>query len=73
MLLSYTDLREKKGIRYTKMHLRRLADAGKFPRPTKLNDAPNSPNTWDEGEVDDHIAKRLAARAAERNSAPEAP
>jgi predicted DNA-binding transcriptional regulator AlpA len=66
MLLSYDDLREKKGIRYTKMHLSRLAAAGKFPRPTKLNDAPNSPNTWDEGEVDDHIAKRFAARNSEQ-------
>jgi predicted DNA-binding transcriptional regulator AlpA len=68
MLLSHNDLREKKGIPYTKMQLHRLAAAGKFPRPIKLNDAPNSPNTWDEGEVDEYIAKRFAAR----NSAPEA-
>ena len=61
--LSYKDLRER-GITYSKMHLGRLMRAGKFPRSVKLNDAPNSPNVWNEVEIDEHQARRLAARDA---------
>lgn len=69
--LSYDDLRSK-GIPYSKMQLWRLVKGGKFPRPLKLTDAANSPNVWPECEIDKHMADRIAARDAERKSAPQA-
>jgi prophage regulatory protein len=59
--LRYPDLRRKKGIPFTRMHLRRLIKAGKFPRPIKLGDKDLS---WIESEIDDFIAGRIAARDA---------
>lgn len=59
-LLSRDDLRTR-GIRYSRAHLHRLIQAGKFPAPIKLGE---NRNAWVESEVDSWIASRIAARDA---------
>jgi prophage regulatory protein len=58
VLLSYADLCER-GIRYSKMHLRRLESAGKFPRRVEV-----SPQrvAWVGTEIDEWISARIAVR-----------
>jgi predicted DNA-binding transcriptional regulator AlpA len=58
-ILSHADLRAW-GIPYSKSHLRRLWEAGKFPRPFQLN--PGGPLCWLDTEIDAHIEARAAAR-----------
>lgn len=60
-LLSHAELADK-GIRYTPVHLWRLARAGKFPRPVKLGAGPTARNAWPEDEIDRWIADRIAER-----------
>ena len=57
-LLEYRDLRER-GIRYSRPHLWRLWNAGRFPKPIKMS---SSRNAWLESEIDGWIEARLAAR-----------
>ena len=59
VLLSREDLRNKKGIPFTRQHLHRLIRAGQFPRPIKLG---GNTNAWPEPEVDSYIENRIAAR-----------
>lgn len=57
--LRFRDLREKKGIPFSRVHIDRLEKAGKFPRRIRFGD-----NTvvWGEDEIDAHIAACKAAR-----------
>ena len=55
-LLDYAALLER-GIRYSKPHLWRLWNAGRFPRPVKLSP---SRNAWLESDVDAWIKSPLA-------------
>jgi prophage regulatory protein len=57
-LLSYADLKAR-GCPYSRMHLRRLEAAGKFPLHIDLGE-----NTiaWFEDEYDDHLEAKAAAR-----------
>jgi prophage regulatory protein len=59
-VLSRTDLREKKGIRFSR-HLHRLIRQRKFPAPLKIG--ANS-NAWVEAEIDEYIANCVAQRDA---------
>lgn len=60
-LLSSKDLREIKGISFSKQHLWRLIyEKRKFPRPIKL--AGGKRNAWLENEIDEYIARRIAER-----------
>jgi len=60
-ILSRRDL-EARGIRTSKVQLRRQWTAGKFPKPFQL--VPGGPLCWAEEEIDAHIASRIAARDA---------
>jgi prophage regulatory protein len=58
----YADLKAKKGINYTRRHLRDLVRDGKFPQPVQLSEARIA---WIEDEVDAWQAAKVAARSAE--------
>ena len=62
-LIPYNDLKEKKGIKYSRVHVSRLEKADKFPKHVNLG--PQSIG-WLEAEVDAWIE----ARAAERSEKP---
>ncbi len=59
------DLR-KVGIDYSDVHLRRLEQAGKFPRRFKMipGSGPHGAVAWDALEIDEHIEGAKAARDA---------
>jgi predicted DNA-binding transcriptional regulator AlpA len=70
-LLSDVDLKEKKGIDFTRDHRRRLIEDGKFPKPVKPGGGINARNAWLEHEIDQYLADLAAARdssSAERPS-----
>jgi prophage regulatory protein len=60
-LLSSQDLREKKGIRFTRQHLHRLVKDGKFPAPIKVGE---NTNAWVEPEIDTYIERCISKRDA---------
>ena len=62
-LLGFSDLKEKKGINWSRVHVSRQEKAGKFPKHVNL--APQSIG-WIEEEIDAWIE----ARAAERSEKP---
>jgi prophage regulatory protein len=62
-LLGFNDLKEKKGINWSRVHVSRQEKAGKFPKHVNL--APQSIG-WIEEEIDAWIE----ARAAERSEKP---
>jgi len=59
-ILSYRDLRAR-GIPYSKVHLRRLWEAGKFPRPFQLTE--HGQLCWTDEQIDAHVQARIAAAA----------
>jgi prophage regulatory protein len=63
-VLTYTELKEKKGIRYVREHIRRREKAGTFPQHIELGEARVG---WLEEEIDQWIA----GLAAKRNPNPE--
>lgn len=63
-LLTYPQLRNEKGIPYSREHIRRLEAAGRFPRRAKLGDHSNAICAWAETEIDEYIAARFAKRDA---------
>jgi prophage regulatory protein len=58
-ILSYRDLRAR-GIPYTRVHLRRLWEKGKFPRPFQLVDGGRL--CWTAEQLDAHVQTRIAER-----------
>jgi prophage regulatory protein len=58
-VLSYVELKPKKGIPYTRMHLRRLSREGRFPRPIRISEQRIG---WLEHEIDAWLADRVAER-----------
>lgn len=58
-VLSASDLKNLKGIPFTRQHIHRLVRAGKFPRPLKLGEATNG---WLEEEIDDWLLARKEER-----------
>lgn len=60
-LLDYGALKER-GIPYSKVHLRRLIKAGRFPVPIKLGEQRIG---FIESEIDEWIKSRMAARHAQ--------
>jgi prophage regulatory protein len=58
-VLSYPDLRDKKGIVWSRAHVYRLIGDGKFPQPLKLGEGTTC---WLEDEVDRWLAGHVAAR-----------
>jgi prophage regulatory protein len=61
-MLSYPDLKDRKGIAWSRAHVYRQVQAGKFPKPVKLGEGTAA---W----VEDEIDRWLDQRIAERNGA----
>jgi prophage regulatory protein len=61
VLLRFSDLKSRKSIPFSRVHLARLEAQGNFPRRIRLSE-----NTvaWYENEVDDWLAEKKAARGA---------
>jgi predicted DNA-binding transcriptional regulator AlpA len=53
-VLTFKDLKERKGWKITAVHTRRLILAGKFPRPFKTGEA--GLNYWLESDIDAYLA-----------------
>jgi prophage regulatory protein len=66
-LLQYEDLKQEKGIPYSKTQLWRLEKRGEFPRRIPLTNNPNGRLAWAEDEVDAWISERIARRDASTN------
>jgi hypothetical protein len=62
------DLRERKGISWSRQHRNRKIAAGEFPPPDgRTTDHPNSPPFWFESTVDKYLRRRAAVtRSASR-------
>jgi prophage regulatory protein len=58
-VLSYPDLKNKKGIAWSRQHVYRQVNAGKFPAPIKLGEATIA---WIEDEIDAWLDQRIAER-----------
>lgn len=56
--LHHDDLKAK-GISYSKPHLWRLIQQGRFPAPVR---GLGQQNVWAESEIDEYIAQRVAER-----------
>ena len=62
-ILFQRDLAPKKGITWSRQHVRRKVNAKEFPPPDgKTSDAPTAPNFWFEHTIDKYLQKRAAAR-----------
>jgi prophage regulatory protein len=61
-LLSYDELKSRKGIGYSKAHLWRLEKEHKFPKRVPLGE---SRHGWIEDEIDNWILERAASRNEE--------
>jgi predicted DNA-binding transcriptional regulator AlpA len=59
-VIGFADLKEKYGIPYSRIHLRRLSNVGKFPKPIQLGGG--RAIAWIETEVEIHLAELAAAR-----------
>jgi len=57
-VLTFKDLKTKKGWPYTAVHTQRLVKAGKIPRPFKSSDDGGGLNLWLESVIDAYLAKR---------------
>jgi len=55
-VLTFKDLKEKKGWPYTAVHTQRLVRAGKIPRPFKTGET--GLNLWMESDIDAYLAGR---------------
>jgi predicted DNA-binding transcriptional regulator AlpA len=51
-VLTRLDLKERKGIFWSRQHLDRQIRAGQFPTPFKLSGRQHGPNVWDERAID---------------------
>jgi len=61
-ILTGPDLRERKGIRYSRQHRNRKIKTGEFPPPDgRLTDHPQSPPFWFETTIDRYIRGRATA------------
>jgi prophage regulatory protein len=58
-LLTYNELRDKKGIPFCRDHLRLLVRAGRFPRPIQIGPRRIA---WAENMIDEYL-ERLEANA----------
>jgi prophage regulatory protein len=58
-VLSYPDLRDRKGIVWSRAHVYRMIKAGNFPRPLKLGVGTTA---WLEEEIDRWLARHITKR-----------
>jgi hypothetical protein len=68
-MLTRRDLRDRKGILWSRQHIARQINDGKFPPPDgKTADSPNAPNFWFEHTIDAYLRER-ARRLKESKAA----
>ena len=61
-MLLRRDLRERKGIGFSRQHLARKVKSGSFPKPDgKTTDSPTAPNFWFEHTIDAYLRDRAKA------------
>jgi hypothetical protein len=61
-MLIRRDLREKKGIPWSRQHLNEKIKDGTFPPPDgKTSDSPTAPNFWFEHTIDRYLRERAKA------------
>ncbi|MCW2114450.1 helix-turn-helix transcriptional regulator [Bradyrhizobium elkanii] len=60
-VVTFKRLRGQFGVPYSRTHLARMEERGKFPSSFKLSDHRNSPIVWWENEVIDWLESRAAA------------
>jgi hypothetical protein len=61
-ILTRRDLRERKGIRWSRQHIDRQIKLGRFPLPDgKTTDSPTAPNFWFETTIDRYLRGRAKA------------
>jgi prophage regulatory protein len=58
-ILGYKDLKAEKGVPYSKAHIWRLEQAGKFPKHVKFGPGRKG---WVEGEIDNYVKAKIAER-----------
>jgi prophage regulatory protein len=58
-ILSYPELRDRKGIVWSRAHIYRLMRAGRFPQPLKLGEGTTA---WLEDEIDRWLARHITER-----------
>jgi prophage regulatory protein len=58
-IVSYTELKPRFGIRWTRKHIIELIRAGRFPHPVHLG---GQTIGWPENEIDDWLKARIAER-----------
>ena len=63
-ILRYPQLKSEKGIPYSREHIRRTENAGKFPKRVNLSEAGGF-HGWLETEIDDYLNRRVVARDQE--------
>ena len=61
-ILTFPDLKNLKGIFYSRRYLRDLCEAGKFPQPVPISAARIG---WVEEEVDQWLAEKIAQRGTD--------
>jgi predicted DNA-binding transcriptional regulator AlpA len=61
-VLSYDDLQTEKGINFSRQWVRKLVNAGKFPRPISLGGGARV--AFVESEIDDWLRARVRERDA---------
>jgi prophage regulatory protein len=61
-MLSFSELHPVKGIPFSRDYIRRLVNAGRFPKPIKLGLRPNARLAWVEQEIDEHLAALMVER-----------
>lgn len=64
-VLSYPDLRDRKGIVWSRAHVYRMIHAGKFPPPLKLGEGTAA---WLEEEIDRWLGGHVTERESRRNT-----
>jgi prophage regulatory protein len=60
-LIDYEGLRAK-GFEYSRPHIWRLIQAGRFPKPIQFGQGQGSRNVWVEEELDELIKQKMAQR-----------
>jgi prophage regulatory protein len=68
VVLRFRDLKPRKGIDFSRMHLARLEAAGRFPRRIRLSE--NSV-AWYENEIDAWLGAKAATRIEDSKAASE--
>jgi hypothetical protein len=68
-MLTSRDLRERKGIGWSRQHRNRKIAAGEFPPPDgRTADGPTAPPFWFETTIDKYLRDRVAKARAQKSA-----